>query len=611
MKKVLLNSLPPTAAYKPGYSLSVIKPFLIQNGYDVSIKYWNLFLRDTISNFWFNEIENIKLPWLFKDLMPFFNYIACDRQDKTASKNIYDFLQRYFPKKNISKHMQEAATTLEDVILREFQRMEIQNYDFVYVQSKFYKYELISTGVFCEILKKNYPAITTIVEAQEFPRKAMALMDSFDCYDYATWGEYELPLLSLLNALCDDNSNLAKVPNIVYRDENRKPQYSQQKLKRYLDLNDTPIADFSNYMEQADIPVPQIIFPLEGGRGCHWNNCSFCYMNDGYTYRRKQSKHLVAEIKHYIDTYDAQFFYFIDNDMIGHNINEFKLLLSELKKIRKQHTLKFEFGEVIAKDVDADIIHSISEAGFLEIQIGYESTSDKALELINKKSRFAHLILASKWSLHYGMKMSPQNILRSMPFETEAIILDSIKNLYYLRFLLSNESFCHSLRELCVVSTSRYYKSLFESGELQLWNSSPMQEFMVTDLIKPEYKYDVFLMQINQNNPLWKLFKETERFYQQKKYSYEICKANKGIMYSEFVNGKAFRNRQLSISEIEILSICNRTVVSLSELHSQMKTEHTRDNMKEKVESLMNIGLVYMSDNCEEIVSIVTIPTDI
>lgn len=611
MKRVLLNSLPPTATYKPGYSLSVIKPFLVRNGYDVSIKYWNLFLRDTISAFWFNEMENIELPWLFKDLMPFFNYTACDRQDKTALKNIHDLLQRYFPEKDINKHMQETAATLEDIISREFRRMKIQNYDFVYVQSKFYKYELISTGVFCEILKKNYPAITTIVEAQEFPRKAMALMDSFSCYDYATWGEYELPLLSLLNALCDGNSNLAEVPNIVYRDKNQKPQYSQHKLKRHLDLNDTPFADFSDYMEQSDVLVPQIIFPLEGGRGCHWSSCSFCYMNDGYIYRRKESKRLVAEIKHYIDTYGAQFFYFIDNDMIGHNIDEFRLLLSELRKIRERHALKFEFGEVIAKDVDADIIHSISEAGFLEIQIGYESTSDKALKLINKKSRFAHLILASKWSLHYGMKMSPQNILRSMPFETEAIILDNIKNLYYLRFFLSNEGFCHSLRELCVVSSSRYYKSLFESGKLQLWDSSPMQEFMATNLIKPEYKYDVFLMQISQNNPLWELFKETERFYRQKRYSYKIRRTDEGVMYSEFVNGKIFGTRQLSTSEIEILSRCNRTVTSLSELHSQMKTEHTIDSIKEKVEFLTNIGLVYMSDNCEEIVSIVTIPADI
>lgn len=611
MKKVLLNCLPPTAVYKPGYSLSVIKSFLVQNGYEASIKYWNLFLKDIISAFWFNEMESINLPWLFKDLMPFFNYIAYDRQDEYVLKNIHDFLKRYFPERSIRKHMQETAATLETVILQEFQHMKIEDYDFVYVQSKFYKYELISTGVFCKILKKNYPTITTIIEAQEFPRKAMALMDSFDCYDYATWGEYELPLLSLLNTLCNDNPALSRVPNIVYRNKEQKPQYSQQRLNEFIELNDAPFADFSDYIAQSDVPIPQIIFPLEGGRGCHWNRCSFCYMNDGYVYRKKTPQRLISEIRHYMDIYGAQFFYFIDNDMIGHNPNDFKQLLSGLKKIRKLHTLKFEFGEVIAKNADADIIQAISEAGFLEIQIGYEFASDKALKLINKKSRFAHLILVSKWSLYYGMKMSPQNILRSMPFETEAIILDNILFLYFLRFLLSNEGFSHSLRELCVVSTSRYYKPLLESGKLQLWDSTPMQEFMPLDLIKPDYKYDVFLMQISKNNPLWRLFKITERFYQETQYSYQLREVDGVLIYSEFVNGKIFREKSLSAEEFEILSICDRKVISLSELHLQMKIEHTIDNIKEIIKTLMGIGIIYASDDYEQIVSIIIMSDNI
>lgn len=88
--------------------------------------------------------------------------------------------------------------------------------------------------------------------------------------------------------------------------------------------------------------------------------------------------------------------------------------------------------------------------------------------------------------------MSPQNILRSMPFETDELILDNIKNLYYLRFLLSYDGFEHSLRELCVVSTSRYYSDLISNNEIERWDYTPMQEFMVKDILKPEYKYDVF-----------------------------------------------------------------------------------------------------------------------
>lgn len=606
-KKVLLNCLPPTAAYKPGYSLSIIKPFLVNHGYTATIKYWNLFLRNIISDFWFGREQEVNCSWLFKDLMPFFNYIAQERKDPQALKNINSLLSKHFPGTDTEIHLKNSAIILEHSILEECENIKISEYDYIYVQSKFYKYELISTGVFCQILKNHYPSLITIIEAQEFPNKAMALMDSFDYYDYATWGEYEKPFLALLDTL-SNGSDIENVANIIYRNEEGIPQFSKEKTLPAIDLNNTPFADFSDYMEQSDIPIEQIIFPLEGGRGCHWNHCSFCYMNDGYVYRRKTPQRIISEITHYIESYNSSFFYFIDNDLIGDKIEDFKTILSGLAKIKQHHPLKFEFGEIIAKEVNADIVKAISETGFLEIQIGYESTSDISLKLINKKGRFAHLLLASKWSFFYGMSMSPQNILRSMPFETEEIILDNIKNLYYLRFLLSHDDFYHSLRELCVVSTSRYFPSLCKSNMISLWDSTPMQEFMAKDLLKPAYKYDVFLMQTKKFNPLWILFKETEKFYKQNKYTYRL-KANyegKSTTYIEYSNGLEIRKQTLDATEIEIISRCDRRVLSLQDLHAFLPALLI-DKLKNKIRQLMDIGIIYMSADCNEIVSIVSL----
>ena len=137
----------------------------------------------------------------------------------------------------------------------------------------------------------------------------MALMDSFDCYDYATWGEYELPLLYLLDTLSNSYS-IEECPNIVYRDTYGKPCYSKKRITEHINMNDAPFADFSDYMEPSDIPIQHIIFPLEGVRGCHWNKCSFCYMNDGYKFRRKKPERIAEEVKYYIDKYGAEFFYF-------------------------------------------------------------------------------------------------------------------------------------------------------------------------------------------------------------------------------------------------------------------------------------------------------------
>lgn len=606
MSKILLNCLPPTPEYKPGYSLSVIKSYLTNQGHQVDIKYWNLTLRDSIAYFWFNQNDRINLPWLFKDLMPFFAYYAVKRNDDVVMKRIETFLDKFFPNEtNKRTHIINSVEQLIGVIKTELKSINICEYPYLYVQSKFYKYELISTGVFCEIVKQEYPSLITIVEAQEFPRKAMALMDSFLCYDFATWGEYELPLSQLLVALSSGNPNLCDVPNIVYRNENQEAVCSNRIIKEHINLETVPFADFSDYIAQTDVPLPQIIFPLESGRGCHWNKCSFCYMNDGYIYRKKSPKRMKDEIRHYIKEYGAQFFYFIDNDMLGDKPNDFKILLKEIIALKQTRPIQFEFGEVIAKDFDAELADLISQSGFLEIQMGYESTSDISLKHINKKSHFADLILASRLCIEKGLNLTPQNILRSMPFETDEIVLDNIRNLYFLRFLLGTKKFTHSLRELCVVSTSRYFKYFVQNGKLSDWDSTPMQDFMVSNMIKKEYKYDVFLMSTHKIHPLWQLFKDTEAYYINNRYSYRIEKTKSTVSFIELCNNREIKRIDLVESQIQIINHSMYEITSKKDLYDKLKIPS--DTLEKDLQYLKKNGLIYMSDIFEDVVSIIHI----
>ena len=38
------------------------------------------------------------------------------------------------------------------------------------------------------------------------------------------------------------------------------------------------------------------MIPIEGARGCHWNRCHFCFLNQGYKYRRKSAEVIKEEI---------------------------------------------------------------------------------------------------------------------------------------------------------------------------------------------------------------------------------------------------------------------------------------------------------------------------
>lgn len=606
MKNILLNCMPPTSPRRPGYSLSVIKSYLVQYGYEVTVKYWNLALRNVIEEFWYNEYQNVNTSAIIKDLIPFYNYYAINRNDERAKERIKKILLKFFPnKKNVESHLAHNNDFLQNQILMTLKNMNIERFNYVYVQSKFYKYQLVSTGVLCEILKVHYPSIITIIEAQEFSRKAQALMDSFSCYDFATWGEYELSLMGLLEALENGVSDFSTIPNIVYKDMDGTVKVSRCQNVEFINLNTTPFADFSDYIEQTFVEPHRIVFPLEGGRGCHWNKCSFCYMNDGYKYRRKTPERMREEVQHYIDKYSAKQFYYIDNDIIGHDKQSFVKLLDYYKNIRRLNDFYIDFSEVIAYGINADIIKKMREAGFMQIQIGYESTSDKMLKIINKKSHFANLILVSKWCFNYGITMSPQNILRSMPFETDTLILDNISNLYYLRFLLSEEGFYHSMRQLCVVSTSRYYNGLVQKGKIGNWNYTPMQEFMVNNFIKEEYKYDVFLMQTNIINPLWELFVATEKLYKEGNYSYTITNNGSAFLYTEMQKGNIIKRIVLSQLEMQILNSCDREVNSIEGIKTIVNK--STDEITMAINKLKEEGIIYVSDKYDEIVSIISL----
>ena len=95
---------------------------------------------------------------------------------------------------------------------------------------------------------------------------------------------------------------------------------------------------YDDYFEQHKIYTPNIkpLIPIEHSRGCHWNRCHFCYLNIGYKYRKKNINKLNIEIEHMLKRYQSNGFVFLDNDLIGNDVNHFELLLESFINIRKK-----------------------------------------------------------------------------------------------------------------------------------------------------------------------------------------------------------------------------------------------------------------------------------
>lgn len=59
--------------------------------------------------------------------------------------------------------------------------------------------------------------------------------------------------------------------------------------KEYKDLDKLAYNDFSDFFNVYKGKHKDIMFPIEGARGCHWNRCHFCFLNQGYKYRHKSA----------------------------------------------------------------------------------------------------------------------------------------------------------------------------------------------------------------------------------------------------------------------------------------------------------------------------------
>ena len=103
-----------------------------------------------------------------------------------------------------------------------------------------------------------------------------------------------------LKKIIDQNiyKKITTVPNIAYRNDEDCICTSCQN-SNYPDLTEElgfpDFSDFFHARRKYEI-YSEVWISIEGSRGCHWNKCHFCYLNEGYKYREKKVSRIIEEI---------------------------------------------------------------------------------------------------------------------------------------------------------------------------------------------------------------------------------------------------------------------------------------------------------------------------
>lgn len=609
-KNILLNCLPPTLSMYASPAFSVLKSFLQERGFSVKVKYWNLSMYTFFKNY-LNSDESIDLNEKLK-LIPFNVYYAIEKKDNELLEKIAYFVlseNSYLHSKGIN-HIKsmliQKNRLLNELIDTELSHISWNDKLYIGFSSQFYQW--IFAVIIARKIKKINPGIPVVIGGFGTRKEALAFMNNFDNFDYATWGEGESIALSISEYLSNSTTqtHIKDIPNIIYREENAlKTNIGRNK---YVDLDDLNF-DVSDYVEQVKhLRLKYTYIPVESSRGCHWKKCRFCYLNDGYKYRIKKNETVINELREVIRKHKIYKFTFLDNDLIGQDLTRFNDFLDNLIDLRnKYNDFTINMAEIVTKGVSYEIIEKMAIAHFHGVQIGYESPSDNLLRKINKKNTFASNFFFIKWALKFGIRIEGVNILRNLPEETDDDIKEAIRNLYYCRFFFSKD-FSHKYSYLSISECSKYFKNITQTGKLAEWGFSNMRNMLPDDLIRAENLHTLFLDWIKLDyNKLWDTFEKVEKHYINNKYDYSLYKNKQCIYYREWYNHVLLKEFEFDTRKIHwfILVHCNKKIVGIDELIAQGNPSEDKNQYLTAINELQDEGLIYHNDDYSEIVTVI------
>ena len=603
--KITLCWLPPAKTYLPSPAMTILKQTLQEACFNTQTIYFNILLDKVISKYFFYEKK--PLDDEIAALGPFFSYIALESNDGNSLIKQELYLRALRPQyANINfdfqKHIRECVKELKSVIVQICNKYEIKESPIVGFSMNLFQW--IPAYVIGTIIKRMYPDKLIVAGGIGNPEQAKAYIKNFKYIDIASWGEGEMVMSEIASRL-SNGEDLNQLSQCYLRHEDKIIRCTTIR-KNYKDLNSLYYYDFSDFFKSYKGKLKDVMLPIEGSRGCHWNRCHFCFLNQGYKYRRKSSYIIKEEILRNIRNYSVYDYTFLDNDVIGRDREKFNDLLDKLIEVRNMFPkFRVMLAEIITRGIDFKTIKKMHIAGFIHVQIGYESPSDSLLHKIDKKNSFASNLFFIKWACEFHINVGGMNVLRGLLEEKLEDIKEGVQNLYFMRFYQLGSKYKHEISSLAINNASRYFSKISKS-DLQMQYSDAVKEMLPDDFLPFEDSLSIYQYVRRFQLPAWEYFASIERHYAENTYSYELIKLPKDVIrFREYYNSAPIRVIDFKEEGLawKILKLADKKIVSKGELFSEL--DYNVDIVNNELNKLREVGLLYIGKQSEECVSII------
>ncbi len=208
--------------------------------------------------------------------------------------------------------------------------------------------------------------------------------DLFDVIDFGLPGEGEDAVVELMEHIAGQRT-IEEVHNAVWRDEAGKIQKSPLPPS-YPDLDAAPPPDFEDIPFEKYL-VPEGIANLQTSRGCYYGKCTFCGDSFRRNFRMRNPALVYEDIKGIHEKVGVRFFLFWDS------LAPPKTLRTVAEGIERDKLPIYWFAETKFERpyVDKQLIETLYSGGGRFLQFGFESGSQRVLDLIDKGNDLARV----------------------------------------------------------------------------------------------------------------------------------------------------------------------------------------------------------------------------
>lgn len=211
-----------------------------------------------------------------------------------------------------------------------------------------------------------YKIITEIKENPEF----------FSLYcDFVSVGDGETAAVELAQYMHGER-DIRDVHSLVWCDNGT---VITNETAPVLDLDALSYPDFGGY-DFSKYFSPEIVLPVQLGKGCYWSKCTFC---DFYTGQQKfdikSVSHAADEVEYLSRRYKVNHFVFVDEAVPAPFYDKF---VDELNA-RDVHIHFYSFAR-LDKGFTKELLKKLHDNGAEYFSWGYEAESPRLLKLMNK-----------------------------------------------------------------------------------------------------------------------------------------------------------------------------------------------------------------------------------